>query len=143
MDKVVYQIEVSKETDLKIKDCIFNLQWEQSKTDELPITAEDIIKGALWEFLSQFEEAKKSNSIMAILLDAKNTNYLIRNNFKKIMHEKQMRQVDLVHLTDINKTNLSQILNNKYAPGLDSFLRIWASLDFPKITECIYIEYLA
>ncbi|MBF0706599.1 helix-turn-helix transcriptional regulator (plasmid) [Alkalihalobacillus hwajinpoensis] len=142
MDKVVYQIEVSKTTDSKLRDCVINLQWGQSNTNEPPITVEDIIKGAIWEFLSQFEEPKQSNSIMAILLDAKNTNYLIRNNFKSIMREKKMRQVDLVAETDINKTNLSQILNNKYAPGLDSFLRIWAALDFPKITDCIYIEYL-
>ncbi|MDO6657490.1 helix-turn-helix transcriptional regulator [Anaerobacillus sp. 1_MG-2023] len=142
MDKVVYHIEVSKATDSKLRDCVINLQWGQSNTNEPPITVEDIIKGAIWEFLSQFEEPKQSNSIMAILLDAKNTNYLIRNNFKSIMREKKMRQVDLVAETDINKTNLSQILNNKYAPGLDSFLRIWAALDFPKITDCIYIEYL-
>lgn len=142
MDKVVYQIEVSKETHERIQKCVSALNWEISNHEDPVTSEEDVIKGAIWEFLSMFEAASGADSIMSILMDAKHKNYQIRNRFKDILKEKKMKQVDLVKLTDISKTNLSQILNNKYTPGLDSFFRIWAALEFPQLTDCIYIEYM-
>lgn len=140
MEKIIYQIEVTADTDMQIKSIIKGM--ELNPIYENTITIEDFIKGALWEFLTMIDQHNESASIMGILTDSKHKNYQIKNRFKEIMKEKKMKQVDLVKLTDINKTNLSQILNNKYAPGLDSFLRIWAALEYPNITDAIYIEYV-
>lgn len=47
-----------------------------------------------------------------------NKDFLIKNNLKKILKEKNLKPQDLSNLTGICRQNISQIINNKMIPGV-------------------------
>jgi DNA-binding phage protein len=92
---------------------------------------EDFISGCVNYYLEQVKTYTNLSSSEGKL----------QNNFKKIMEQKGMKQVDLANLTKIGKGNLSRILSNRIQPSMDYFLRIWLSLGRPPLDECFYREF--
>ncbi|MDC3424236.1 helix-turn-helix transcriptional regulator [Aquibacillus sp. 3ASR75-11] len=145
MDKVQFTVEVTKETAASIQEIVnhqnMRLKFGSRKGDK--ITEEDVIKAALSDYLDLFNSSKNVKSLLSIILEQEGfSSYHIKNRFKEIMKRKGLQQVDIVNMTGISKTNISQIFNNKYPPGLDLFFRIWVALDCPPLNEVIYLDYI-
>lgn len=139
MKKVKYILELSEETARKLDHIVEfkNMEISLESRNGSTIEPSDIIKAALADYLDLFYSIDKSSSILGINLQS---SYVINNRFKKIADRKGMKQVDIINLTGINKTNLSQIFNNVYQPRIDAFIRIWVALECPPLDEVIYLE---
>ena len=108
---------------------------------EKPI--ERVIKSAISNYLDVMRplSAEEKTYLKTLLVDDKK--YAIKNRFKEIMKQKSIKSVKIHRDTGISESNLSQILNNKNLNiTLDSFLRIWLSLDCPPMADCLYRENL-
>lgn len=145
MEKVNLTINLQKSTFEKIKKIKNYLNLRVSKETE--ITEEEIIKSAIANYLYYFFEEedlieyKKNKELSDLILNYDlGKPYQLKNNFKKIMKEKKIKQVYLVEQTKIAKSNLSLILNNKTQPSLDYFLRIWCALGFPPLDKVLFRE---
>ena len=109
--------------------------------EEKPV--EYVIKAAIADYLDVMlpTSGKEKKYIKSLLFDG--PKYVIKNRFKEIMEQKNIKAVQIHRNTDISESNLSQILNNKNQNmTLDSFLRIWIALDCPPIADCLYRENL-
>jgi DNA-binding Xre family transcriptional regulator len=118
----------------KIRDYL-SIRYNQEKQ------IEGIIKGAIVDFLDIMFPVSDVEmlSIKALILD--DTKYVIRNRFKDIMKNKNIKSVEIHRNTGISESTLSQILNNKsHNMSLDYFLRIWLALDCPPVGDCLYRE---
>jgi DNA-binding XRE family transcriptional regulator len=92
---------------------------------------EDFISGCVNYYLEQINTHTKLAT----------SNGKLQNNFKQIMEQKGLKQVDLANITKISKGNLSGILSNRIQPSVDYFLRIWFALGRPPIEECFYRKF--
>jgi DNA-binding XRE family transcriptional regulator len=136
MKKVKYIIEVNESTASEIKKLVdyHNMKVDFGELNRDKIKEEDIIKAAIAEYLNLFSATQKSQSLLTINME---NNRKIQLNIKPILKEKGMKQADLAHITGINKANISDILNHKYLPGLEVFIKIWVALDCPPLNEII------
>lgn len=132
-------IIISEETDQFLNDVMKyeNFRYRIKREGQLT-TKEDIVKAALDHFLKDIGNFYKKHIIES--KENLNQSVALKNRFKQLMEEKGLRQKDLSELTGIDKANLSNILNNKNQPGSDYFLRLWVSLDYPKIEDIFYRE---
>ncbi len=62
------------------------------------------------------------------------------NRFKEIAADQNVSQRDVVRMTGINQSSVSQIFNNRNEsnPRLDTFFKIWVVLKCPPINQCLY-----
>jgi DNA-binding XRE family transcriptional regulator len=103
------------------------------------IKEEDVIKASINHFIKDIKNFYKSQ----IIKDVSNglgKPYVLKNRIREILKEKGLKQQDLSAMTNIDKTNISLILNNKNQPSMDLFLRIWVALDYPPIEDIFYRE---
>lgn len=111
---------------------------------EIPI--ERIIKAAIADYIDVMSPLSDSDitSLKSLIFDTrKEKPYAIKNKFREIMKQKGIKAVQIHRETGISESNLSQLLNNKNLNmTLDSFLRIWLSLDCPPIADCLYRDDL-
>jgi DNA-binding Xre family transcriptional regulator len=138
MKKVKYIIEVNESTASEIKKLVdyHNMKVDFGELDRDKINEEDIIKAAIAEYLNLFSATQKSQSLLTINMENKGE---IQLNFKPVLKGKKMKQAELANITGLNKANISDILNHKYLPGLEVFLKIWVALDCPPLNEIIRI----
>jgi DNA-binding XRE family transcriptional regulator len=97
-------------------------------------TVEDFIAGCCIEIIKKLETY---NEKIVHGFDIP-TNYKLKNNIKKILKDKNIKQLDLAELTGLDKSTINLIVNNRTNPTLDAFLKIWSALDFPPIEEILY-----
>lgn len=103
-------------------------------------TIEHLIVGAL---ANEIERINKFNDLISHTgLSDLSKPYKLKNTFKILLKQQDIKQIDLATDTGIDKGNLSLILNNKTQPSLDYFLRIWITLGCPPIEEILYREKL-
>lgn len=125
-------IEINEEMYKKLEKLVDyqNMKNELRKNGNEELTIEDFILGStitMLEFL---------NDYMSITPKSK-----IKNNIKAIMEVKRMKAVELVAITNIEQSNMSQILSNRSQPSLDSFIRIWIALGMPLISDMVYWKH--
>lgn len=99
-------------------------------------TIEELIKGSiirqLWE--------------MEVLLGDKRLNKeiekvgVLKNRFKELMKQHEVKQIELAKLTDIDTSTLNLILNNKQTLSLENFLKLWTAFNHPPIRTVLYRE---
>ena len=97
-------------------------------------TVEDFIAGCCIEIIKKIETY---NEKIVHGFDITGE-YKLKNNIKKILKEKNIKQLDLSELTGLDKSTINLIVNNRTQPTLEAFLKIWAALDFPPIEEMFY-----
>lgn len=95
-------------------------------------TIEDFIKGSA---ITNMEQIEKFIPLSNQVILSK-----VKNRFKDIAKERNIRQIDIANTLGMNKSNLSVIFNNKEFPRMDTFFKIWALLRCPPIHRCIYFE---
>jgi DNA-binding XRE family transcriptional regulator len=103
------------------------------------IKEEDVVKASINHFIKDIKNFYKSQ----IIKDVSNglgKPHVLKNRIREILKEKGLKQQDLSAMTNIDKTNISLILNNKNQPSMDLFLRIWVALDYPPIEDIFYRE---
>lgn len=106
---------------------------------------ERVIKDAIASYLDVMSPIPEKDilSLKTLIMENRKDDqpYAIKNRFKEIMKQKNIKQVQIHRDTGISESNLSQLLNNKNPTmTLDSFLRIWIALDCPPIADCLYRE---
>ena len=103
-------------------------------------TVEHLIVGAL---ANEIERINKFNDLISHTgLSDLGKPYKLKNTFKNLLKQRDIKQIDLATDTGIDKGNLSLILNNKTQPSLDYFLRIWITLGCPPMEDILYREKL-
>lgn len=101
------------------------------------ITVEEMIRGAV---VREIETIETYNHLITYEGDKSlgNRKYVLKNRLKEVLKEKGMKQLDLVELTGIDRSNISFIVNNRNQPTADYLLRIWVALDFYPLEKIFY-----
>lgn len=128
------KVVISDEEYERIKSIVswINVRNEFLNKEETYLV-EDFIKGSTMDKLEDFKSMKP-------LFTPITSKTRIKNNFKKIAKEVNVRQVEICEKLEIDKAYLSQIFNNKVQPGLEVFLKIWALLGCPPMSKTIHFE---
>lgn len=64
----------------------------------------------------------------------------LKNNFKEILKNMNLKQLELEEMTGIGSSDISNYMNNRKLFSFDHFMRIWISLGCPDITEIFYVD---
>lgn len=136
MKKIV--IEISDNAFERINRVVEFQNLKNIINKEGMINIDDFIKGAI---AREIEKIETYNDIfcelkMRGLLKPLN----LKNNFKKVLSNLNLKQLDLSELTGIDTSDLSMYLNNRRPMSLEIFLRIWIVLGCPPIHEVLFVE---
>lgn len=110
---------------------------EYKEKDELNII--DEIKGAIFEYLDKYLNLPEEKADWLHKIQ-NNKQYQLKNRFKQLLKEIDYKQVELIHLTGLPKSTVSQILSNNHEMSLRHFLLIWSALKYPPIEKVLYFE---
>lgn len=139
MDNYVnVNVNVNKELYEKIRDVIgYSKSMRIIKDKELPLTDEEVINSALFYYFHKMETILGLHTVER----SKYTNDgKVKNRFKEIVKQVDMKQRELAVLTGIDDATISQILGNRNQPTIDNFLKMWIVLGSPPIEEVFYRE---
>lgn len=116
-----------------------NLDEKFEKVRRSEYTIEDFIRGAVSR---EIERQKIHDEIFCEIKTKglRKPKSKIRNNFKGIMKQLGIKQLELSELTGITESELSLALNNKRPLSFEYFMLIWTSLGCPAIEKCFYLE---
>ncbi|WEG18527.1 helix-turn-helix transcriptional regulator [Alkalihalophilus pseudofirmus] len=99
-------------------------------------TIEELIKGSiirqLWEMEVLLGDKKLNKDIEKV--------GVLKNRFKELMKQHEVKQIELAKLTDIDTSTLNLILNNKQTLSLENFLKLWTAFNHPPIRTVLYRE---
>lgn len=100
-----------------------------------PTNIEEFVTGCT---IRSLEEIRNQNLLAGY--DDLGKPYRLKNRLKEYVKKRGMLQKDLAAKTGIDEGNISTMLNNKYQPSLDYFLRVWIALGCPPLNEILYRE---
>jgi DNA-binding XRE family transcriptional regulator len=100
-----------------------------------PTSFEEFVTGCT---IRSLEEIRNQNLLAGY--DDLGKPYRLKNRLKEYVKKRGMLQKDLAAKTGIDEGNISTMLNNKYQPSLDYFLRVWIALGCPPLNEILYRE---
>ena len=133
--------KIKEEEMKKIEDIVHYMNMRNqlhNKPSEI-IEVEDFIVSAVSQSLSNI----KNYYAHVIQVNKKElAPFKIRNNFKTLLsnaNETKTRK-ELSNMLSIDSAVMSQILNNKSQPSLDSMFRLWTYLNHPSLEEMFTIE---
>ena len=139
MDNYVnVNVNINKELYEKVRDVIgYSKSMRIIKDKELPLTDEEVINSALFYYFYKMETLLGLHTVER----NKYTNDgKVKNRFKEIVKQVDMKQRELAVLTGIDDATISQILGNRNQPTIDNFLKMWIVLGSPPIEEVFYRE---
>ncbi len=101
-------------------------------------TEEDFVKGLVNFYLRDLSGVESLVKLAGLNDTENHPRY--HNHFKEIAKAQNISQRDIIRMTGIQQSSLSQIFNNKWEsnPRLDTFFKIWVALECPPITQCLY-----
>lgn len=100
-----------------------------------PTNIEEFVTGCT---IRSLEEIRNQNLLAGY--DDLGKPYRLKNRLKEYVKKRGMLQKDLAAKTGIDEGNISTMLNNKFQPSLDYFLRVWIALGCPPLNEILYRE---
>lgn len=134
-DTIKFTIEFSKERVNQIHDALnFTVYNNKFKNPKLPqdYNVEDFVTACVNVQIDLINTYYQHHEVVS-----SDKKYEVRNKFKSYMDIIDVKQKDLIEMTGINKSSVSQILSNKIQPSLETFLRIWIALGCPKLDEIL------
>ena len=137
-DYINVTVNVNKHLYEKVRDAIgYSKSVRMFKDRDLPITDEEVINSALYYY---FEKMETVLGLHTVEKSKYTHNGKVKNRFKQILKQVDMKQRELATLTGIDDATVSQVLSNRNQPTVDNFLKMWAVLGNPPIEEIFYRE---
>ncbi|MDQ0339268.1 DNA-binding XRE family transcriptional regulator [Caldalkalibacillus uzonensis] len=133
--RVRFTIEVSLDTAERIWNIVHVTNYHL-KHNGKRISPEDVIKIGTLRYIEQFYREQTISKVQCSL----GTSFPLKNKIKAYIKQKGISASSLADKAGISKGTLSDILNNKHQPSLDTFLRLYVALDCPPLDDILYRE---
>lgn len=136
-EKIKITIEIDKNLHYRIQDVInyYNLGHRFKDVDRDLRTEQDFIIGSIVNFLEYVEVFAYPPKHVELLNQDKRP---LKNTVKMYLKKHKIKQRELAQTIGMDEGTLSNILNNNVQPSMDSFIKIWAALNYPPLDELIY-----